>query len=120
MPLIKLAFDEDRILITRDRKLIEIRNADRVVLLLLTNRLDDCIEELTNKLHLDWQHKPFSRCMCCNTPLQAAEAGLRSRVPADILEDNDALLYCPECDKVYWWGSHVDRMQRKLMRFNAL
>ncbi len=117
--LIKLALDEDRILITRDRKMVEIRHADRVVLLLLANGLDDCIKELTNKLHLDWQHKPFSRCMRCNAPLQVAEAALRSRVPADALEENDELLYCPECDKVYWWGSHTDRMKRKLVRFNG-
>ncbi len=117
--LIELALKEERTLITRDRKMIEIRNADRVVLLLLTNGLDDCIKELTEKLQLDWLHKPFSRCMRCNTPLQRAEPALRNRVPADILEDNDALLYCPDCDKVYWWGSHVDRMQRKLEGFNG-
>lgn len=116
--LIEVALNDKRTLITRDRKMNEIRYADRVVLLLLNNELDDCAVELTHKLNLDWQFKPFSRCILCNTLLQSAGNDQRKHAPDDVPKEDDELLYCPQCDKAFWHGSHTDRMSRKLARYN--
>ncbi|TNF34778.1 MAG: hypothetical protein EP315_06760, partial [Gammaproteobacteria bacterium] len=46
------AVAQDRILLTRDRKLVEFREAANTVLLLECNTLTECIVELSHKLHI--------------------------------------------------------------------
>ena len=106
--LVKRALVEGRLLLTRDRYVLRIRDADRVVVLVKGNGLESCAREITGKLDIDWLLNPFSRCTLCNTPLVEAERG--TSVPRDV---RHAML-CPHCDKYYWQGGHVERMRRKL------
>jgi len=101
-----------RVLLTRDRKLQEHRGAAGALCLLTCNSLDACARELTEKLAIDWQHRPFSRCLICNVPLEPASPEAAARVPADVRHQR--LLRCPRCKRIYWEGSHVRRMQAKL------
>lgn len=59
--LIQRAVREGRLLITRDRKLMEFREAPGVVILLRSNAVQDCIQELTGRLGIDWTFQPFTR-----------------------------------------------------------
>lgn len=111
--LIERALAEHRLLLTRDRTLLEIRDALRVVVVLEANGVDDCARELTHKLGIDWLHRPFSRCLLCNTPLLAAER------PADFPPDIEQAYLCPSCGKYYWHGGHVERMRHRLERWQA-
>jgi uncharacterized protein with PIN domain len=106
--LVKRALNEGRLLLTRDRYLLRIRDAERVVVLVEGNGLESCAREITGKLGIDWLHDPFSRCTLCNTPL--IEAGRGTGVPHDV----EHALLCPHCNKYYWQGGHVERMRRKL------
>lgn len=115
--LVEQAQHSHRLLITRDRKLLEIKNADKNTILLNANSVPDCLQELTEKLRIDWNHAPFSRCMLCNTPLQKSNKEQRQKAPEDIQNNHTVMLYCPQCDKVYWNGGHVNRMRRKLDAF---
>ncbi len=116
--LLELARKEGRLLLTRDRGLMEYRDAADYVLLLEANQLEAVLAELSSRLDIDWQRQPFSRCMECNTPLQSAPAEVIARVPPESLREEETLLYCPRCDKAYWQGSHVKRMRRHLERFS--
>ena len=112
--LLRQAIDEDRLLVTRDRELARHRRAPGRVILLESDKLDDGIRELGEKLDIDWLHRPFQRCLVCNTELVPAGAEARARIPERARQQADAALYCPKCRKVYWEGSHVDRMRRRL------
>ncbi len=112
------AVDQHRILLTRDRKLVEFREAANTVVLLECNTMDACIEETSHKLHIDWLKKPFSRCLRCNTPLQAAQPGHYEKLPASVKKCVKELLYCAQCEQLFWHGSHVDRMRIKLNEYN--
>ncbi len=112
--LLELAIREQRLLLTRDRKLLEFRHAPGNVICLRCNALDDCVDELSTLLKFDWLYRPFSRCLLCNTELIAAAENLYSRIPASSRENAQEVLYCPSCDKLYWHGSHVRRMKRML------
>ena len=114
--LLHRAVEEGRLLLTRDRPLMEYRDAPGTVVLLHCNELHECAEELTRRLDIDWQHRPFSRCMVCNTPLLEATPPQRLQIPEDARRD-ELVLYCPSCDKLYWEGSHVWRMRRQLQRW---
>ena len=108
------AIKDNRILLTRDQKLLEMRNAKNTVLWLNCNNIDSCVKELGKKVQINWLLDPFSRCMQCNTPLIVADTDKLARVPDESRKLAHPLLYCPACDKVYWEGSHVDRMRQKL------
>ncbi len=112
--LLRQAIDEDRLLLTRDRELARHRRAPGRVLLLECDGLDDCIRELSEKLDIDWLHRPFHRCLVCNTELVPADEAARARIPERARERSEDAWYCPVCRKVYWEGSHVDRMRKRL------
>lgn len=115
--LLTQAMEERRLLLTRDRGLMEYRDAADHVLLVEANQLEEILAEISSRLDIDWHHKPFSRCMECNTPLVPAPPDVMKRVPPESLREDETLLYCPRCDKPYWNGSHVKRMRRHLDRF---
>jgi len=110
--LFQRARREHRCLLTRDKKLLEFRNADGIVVLLRGNELDAQVRELGRRLGVDWQYRPLSRCLICNTPLREGRPDERVSVPGDI--DDTTLRYCPGCRRVYWEGSHSRRMRRCL------
>ncbi|MDX1250836.1 MAG: Mut7-C RNAse domain-containing protein [Gammaproteobacteria bacterium] len=117
--LIQRAVREGRLLITRDRKLMEFREAPGVVILLRSNAVQDCIQELTGRLGIDWTFQPFTRCLVCNTPLTEAAPEQWCDVPHRSRVTINHLFYCPQCGKVYWEGSHVRRMHGKLTAWQA-
>lgn len=112
--LLKQALAEERLLLTRDRKLLEHRRAEGTVILLECNELEDCAQALTQQLSIDWLYQPFTRCMVCNTPLRVATANETAVLPETIKSQLDSPLYCPGCQKVYWDGGHVNRMRERL------
>ncbi|MCB1800634.1 MAG: DUF5615 family PIN-like protein [Gammaproteobacteria bacterium] len=112
------AAGEKRPLLTRDRELAQ-RRSDTPVILLQCKDLDDCAVAVGRRLPIDWLYDPFSRCLFCNTPLQPADEQVLHRVPDDAAQRATRVRYCPTCDRVYWDGSHVQRMHERLLRWNA-
>ncbi len=105
---------EGRLLLTRDHKLKEFRHASGTVVHLSCNQLDACARELIKTVNLNWCYRPFSRCLLCNTPLEPGTETAWARVPAKSREHAARVYRCPQCDKVYWDGSHTIRMRRRL------
>jgi len=68
--LLAAASRDGRLLVTRDRKLMELRDAPATQLLLRSNDTEACARELTARCHIDWLFRPFSRCLLCNALLQ--------------------------------------------------
>ncbi|HEC19874.1 MAG TPA: hypothetical protein ENI97_11095 [Gammaproteobacteria bacterium] len=110
--LLQQAIAEDRLLITRDQKLTEYREAPGVVLLLHSNDIHDCARELRHILNIDWFYKPFSRCLLCNTELIPADPVCIEQVPRQSRATITTLFCCPHCEKLYWQGSHVRRLSK--------
>ena len=105
---------EGRLLLTRDRHFLHMKEGENIVIWLKSNDLIDCVKELTKTLKINWMYKPFSRCLVCNGPLKEAPPTALKLVPLDVLTEDSPLLYCPHCQKVYWHGSHVERMLHTL------
>ena len=110
--LIQQARTSGRLLITRDKKLMEFRNSSDTVCLLHCTGIDHCAKTLKKKVPIDWLHRPFSRCLLCNTHLLRVEDTSKVLVPDDV--KNGPLFQCAQCRRVYWNGGHVQRMRAKL------
>lgn len=110
--LVALAAAENRLLLTRDRAILERKAAAGLVLVLDGEGVEAWAAELSTRLALDWWAAPFTRCLVCNTALVAAPdaAGLPPGA-------NPPLRWCPACRKPYWRGGHVRRMEARLRRW---
>ena len=116
--LLDWAVREDRLLVTRDRKFIEFREAPGRVILLGTNETESCAAELSGRQVVEWLHRPFTRCLECNAPLGPAAPRIRAALPGSAQTVDPAeLRWCATCRKLYWPGSHVRRMRSRLERW---
>lgn len=105
------ASSEGRILLTRDRGLL-MRSA--VVRGYCLRSLDQKIQirEVMDRYNLYPLARPFTRCLHCNAPLNPVEKG----EVEEQLEPLTRRYYhefhrCSQCRKVYWKGSHYERMK---------
>jgi hypothetical protein len=57
----------------------------------------------------------FSRCLSCNHPLdKVRREEVREDVPEYVYQTQREFHRCNHCGKIYWPGSHVERMRRQL------
>lgn len=113
--LVRLARAEGRLLLTRDRGLARRRGLQ--CLLIESDHLEEQLGQVLAEPALAGEH-PFSRCPVCNTPLQKVDkTELEGRVPPHIFRTHKDFSLCPNCDKIYWPGTHWARMQEKLAGF---
>lgn len=107
-----------RILLTRDRGLLERRIVTRG-LLILHDRPADQLRQVLDSFSLRpsaW--KIFSRCTVCNGELLPREPGeVEGQVPPFIHRRHDRFWLCPGCFRIYWEGSHRVRALEVLRRW---
>jgi uncharacterized protein with PIN domain len=110
----RISESEQRIVLTRDRDLLKQKNITYGCY--LHARLpEQQWQELLQRWGLAQSLKPFSLCVECNTPLHAVEpAAIAHRVPPRVLQRYQEFTMCDCCRRVYWPGSHWERMQQVL------
>ncbi len=112
--LVRIGVADDRIILTRDRRLLMHKS---VSLGYLVRSLDpeQQLTELVRRYGLRRWIRPFQRCIRCNgllRPVSKAEV-LDRLEPLTILYFEEFRI-CPACGQVYWKGSHFERMQRMI------
>ncbi len=98
-----------------DRTLIErVRSEDRILLTRDKDILDDQIREVAAALPLRLV-SPLSRCSLCNEILVSASMeDVKDSVPEGVRSRHRAFWRCPSCGRVYWRGTHWDKMVARL------
>jgi uncharacterized protein len=110
--LARISLDEKRILLTRDRGLLKRNLIIRGYFLRATNPREQLIEVL-QRFDLFRSISPFERCMHCNALLHSvAKEVIADRLLPETRQYYEEFRACPECDRIYWKGSHYQRMQR--------
>ena len=110
------ALAESRMFLTRSRKRVG-KEAGLQVTVIEADDPREQIREVLLKLRL----KPpadrfFSRCLMCNeTLLPLPKEDVEGRVPDFIYRSYDSFHVCPRCRRVYWPGTHLQRMRRELV-----
>lgn len=113
-PLARLAADEHRILLTRDRQLLMRREVTHGCYL-RSSFLRAQLDELVRRLDLCAEIAPFTRCTVCNGTLMGAEpADLQSAVPPAVYRRHREYWRCGSCGRLYWRGSHWVAMRRQI------
>ena len=109
--LIALSNDERRTLLSRDRSLIEESSLSRAYRVRETNPKLQVLEVL-RRFDLFGLSRPLQRCLRCNTFLIPINKGaVIDRLPPMVKERYEEFQTCRMCHRVYWKGSHYQRMQ---------
>lgn len=108
--IVSIITSDERILLTRDRRLLMRREVNFGYCVRQDNPKKQLIE-VVGKFNLDLLISPLKRCLNCNHKLIPID---KSSV-IHRLEPLTKLYYeefhkCPECDQVYWKGSHYKNM----------
>ena len=110
--LARLSSGENRILLTRDCGLLK-RNEVRRGYYLRATEPARQLAEVIREFDLSPAIIPFRRCMHCNALLRATQKeSIRHRLLPETARYFNEFFACPECDRVYWKGSHYRRMKR--------
>lgn len=115
--LVREAAAEGRILLTRDRDLVQRRVVRSGVVRAVLVRDDDVkmqLRQVLDEVGLDLAGA-LTRCIECNAALEAREASaVAERVPPYVLGTQTRYSQCPRCGRVYWAGTHWQHMREAL------
>lgn len=108
--IVTISVEEQRLILTRDKGLLKHTDVTRGYWLRnIQPRLQ--IAEVVEVLDLHRLMRAFSRCMVCNHILETVdEAGVRDALPPGLRGQFERVSRCPGCERLYWRGSHYDRL----------
>jgi uncharacterized protein len=103
-----------RVVLTRDRELLKRRDVLRGAFVHAL-KPEVQLREIASRYDIMARARPFTLCLHCNVLLEPADpARVLERVPERIRIRYRRFMYCGACDRVYWEGSHWERMRAVL------
>jgi uncharacterized protein with PIN domain len=110
--LAQISKNERRILLTRDQGLLK-RSAVTHGYWVRATAPREQLRETIQRFDLQHLAKPFTRCLSCNGLLQSVSLiDVKDEVPENAVRFYHEFWRCAACGKVYWQGSHYQRMVR--------
>jgi len=116
--LVRQALAEGRVLLTKDTQILKRRVATTrrlKVILIESEKVKEQLRQVVKELKLADEIKPFTLCLECNQPLVPKERDeVKDLVPPYVFKTQTQYMECPACHRVYWRGTHWQRMSREL------
>jgi uncharacterized protein with PIN domain len=101
---------DGRILLTRDRELLKRRTITHGCAV-HTLKPAQQLREIFGRLDLAGSVRPFTLCLECNTALHSIDKKeVLMRIPPFIRQHFDYFSTCDTCQRIFWKGSHWQRM----------
>ncbi len=110
--IVKTSLLEKRTILTRDTGILKrsevthgcyVRSSDprkQIIEIVERSQLRDSVRE-------------FSRCLECNSVLEKVpKEEILTRIPPKVKNNFDEFFFCRRCEKVYWKGSHYQKMKK--------
>jgi uncharacterized protein with PIN domain len=121
--LVDIAIEEGRVVVTRDTQIAKRRVAISGELRVILSREDDPRKQLLQvmkELNLDCRERQFTRCMECNRQLvPRSKQDVQDLVPPYVFSTQTQYMQCPSCSRVFWQGTHWQRMKSALEEITA-
>lgn len=113
--LLEIAKNEDRAIITRDKQLIEMSKKEKLNFFKINSvDIDEQLFNVLKELEID-EKNILSRCSICNSTIdKIKKSDVKDKVPERVFDNNEKFWCCPRCDKIYWTGSHYDKILTKI------
>jgi uncharacterized protein with PIN domain len=114
-----IAGREQRILLTRDRRLLMRKSVTHGYCLRSLNSLEQ-LAEVVHRFDLARRVIPFHRCLRCNHELEPVrKEDVLDRLEPLTRQFFDEFHICRACGQIYWKGSHYDKMQKLVKEFTG-
>jgi len=111
--LIRIAIQQDRILLTRDCELANRKILNGRALLIEDDRTSQQLIMVMQAFGL--RINMFTRCAVCNGEIVKADKNsVREFVPPYVFSTQDSFGRCLVCGRIYWRGTHIDNVIKQL------
>jgi uncharacterized protein with PIN domain len=110
----------DRVLLTRTRDVQKQFRSERLLLIRSNEPRQQLVEVIRGLEIRPEDVRPFTRCVACNQLIKSVEKRrVRDAVPDFVYEMHDNFRQCPRCRKVFWAGSHANRVMQRIRQLFA-
>lgn len=108
--IIGIAMEEERIVLTRDRCILKNKKVKKGYFV-QSRFAKEQLHEVIAHFGLQKEIEFLSRCIACNgTIVEATREEVETSLQPCTLKHFTEFFRCRDCGKVYWEGSHYDRM----------
>lgn len=112
--IIDLSIKDNRVILTRDLGILKNSKVTSGYFL-RSQAPQEQVREVVRRFDLIDHFAPFSRCMECNGKLKEVnKTAVIHQLQPQTLNDFNEFFECQGCAKVYWKGSHYDRMWKMI------
>lgn len=117
--LIRAARNEDRLILTRDRKLKQ--KQPPPFIFIASDHHREQLQQVIRESGLRPGDQLFSRCLTCNAALQPkSKASIESLVPTYVFTTQTDFSWCAKCQRLYWPATHHQRMVAELKALDLM
>jgi len=110
--LAQISHDDKRILLTRDIGVLK-RGIVVYGYYVRNTNPQKRLHEISERYKLAYFSQPFKHCMKCNGLLKAVEKhAILDQIKPNTAEHFDTFHQCQSCERIYWKGSHYQKMAR--------
>jgi uncharacterized protein with PIN domain len=121
--LVAIARDEGRVILSRDTQIVKrrlITSGQIGAVLIQSDQPERQIHQVIDALGLDSHFRPFTICLECNQPLvERSKDEVKGLVPPYVFKTQNQFRQCPNCQRIYWRGTHWQAMTKKLEKFGG-
>ena len=111
--LIRAARREGRLILTRDRSVA--KKSPPEYLMIQSDRFREQLKEVVHACRLDPLKVAFTRCVECNSLLEAISKGtIREKVPPYVFSNQEKFSIYRQCRRIYWPATHQQKMLEEL------
>lgn len=111
--LIRAARAEDRLILTRDRRLKQ--KQPPPFLFIDSDNHRDQLRQVITACGLKPAQSIFTRCIECNTALEPrSKESVEPIVPPYVFSSQEKFSWCPKCRRIYWPATHHQKMLDEL------
>ena len=118
---IKTAIDEKRTALTRDSLMLmrrEFKNGTLKFLYIKDDKLINQLRQLKSDLKIALKPN-LTRCLKCNEILlKVKKEDVKNKVPLYVYKTQKTFLFCKNCNKYYWRGTHYNNIKSTFQKVN--
>jgi len=111
--LVRRAREEGRVMLTRDTGMLRRRGLPRHVFV-TSDHAGEQVAQVARELGLTFNMRAaLTRCTVCNGLIdRVPKDSIKDEVPPYVFQTHETFARCRGCGRVYWRGTHVERMER--------
>ncbi|MGB8319262.1 MAG: Mut7-C RNAse domain-containing protein [Ignavibacteriaceae bacterium] len=114
--IVDVSLNEKRTILTRDKGILK-RNEVTHGYFVRNQNPELQLKEVAERFSLKNEIREFERCLECNTRLEKIDKEeIIERLPLKVKQRHNNFWYCRNCDKIYWRGTHFEKMREIINR----